>query len=188
MPPAHPSGIPHGCLGPCCASACSKLSLGPFYLGTNPLAFPAWPCAAPCKWTKGSFHQPAAVGTPPGCRDITHAPQNISAGGEKPTAPAGFLSLLGTHIAPARVLLTQWGTLSVSVPPGARAAMHVPRIAGMDFGYVRSVFTVSLLPPRISTLALTSATWRGEQTGRLPTKMSDIMVSFASNTASSLPQ
>lgn len=59
-PPAHPSEIPHAGLGLCCANARSKLSLGLFYLGTNPLDFPAWPC----QWPKGSFHQPAQRASP----------------------------------------------------------------------------------------------------------------------------
>lgn len=96
MPPAHPSEIP----GPCCVRARSKLSLGLFHLGTNPLAFPAWPCAVPCKRTKGSFHQPAPVGTPPGCGGsmaITHPPQSISIYREK--VLAGCLSLPGAPTA-----------------------------------------------------------------------------------------
>lgn len=51
---------------------CSKLTVGPFYLGTNPLG-PA------LGRTKGSFHQPRIAGSPPGLWGSTttaHAPQS----------------------------------------------------------------------------------------------------------------
>lgn len=81
MPPLTPLGSRTPGLGPRCASVRSKLSLGPFYLGTNPLGFPAWPCAPPCKRTKGSFHQLAAAGKPSlGGTAVTRSPENISEG------------------------------------------------------------------------------------------------------------
>lgn len=89
-----------------CARARSKLTLGLFYLGTNLLDFPAWPCQRP----KGSFHQPGAAGNPRGTAAITSLPKYPRCG-QKPRAPAGCLSLPGAPTAPGRV-------------PGARAAVH----------------------------------------------------------------